>query len=149
MAEQGGIKWPRKRPRSGIGGLESLYRSVTDGRVLDAKSLYIRGVLAHENGRFDEAAEYLAKAICLTPADLPGQIKFGQVCEQAQWLRQASFAFLRALYLQPNDPETWFRLGRTYAGQNLAGHAEACFRQAIALDPGHSNARTALAALVA
>ena len=147
MAEQGGIKWPRKRPRSGIGGLESLYRSVTDGRVLDAKSLYIRGVLAHENGRFDEAAEYLAKAICLTPADLPGQIKFGQVCEQAQWLRQASFAFC-APSIQPNDPEQ-FRLGHAYAGQNLAGHAEACFRQAIALDPAHSNARTALAALVA
>lgn len=149
MADQGGSGWPRKRPKSGIGGLESLYRSVTDGRVLDAKALYIRGVLAYENGRLEEAAGYLAKAICLTPADLAGQIKFGQVSERAQRLRQASFAFLRALYLQPNDAETWFRLGRAYAGQNLAGHAEACFRQAIALNPEHGNARTALAALVA
>lgn len=138
-------KWPQ--PKSEIGSLESLYRSVTDGQTLDAQGLYICGVLAHENGRLGEAVTFLGKALCLKPNEISYYIKLGQVCEQAAWLRQASFGFLHAVYLNPRDGETWFRLGRTYAAQNLTVHASTCFQQTLRLNTGHQNARAALNAL--
>lgn len=144
MSATAGFKNKWKRSKSAIGNLESLYRSVTDGQTLDAQGLYICGVLAHENGRLGEAATFLGKAVCLKPDEASYHIKLGQVCEQADWLRQASFAFLHAVYIKPSDDESWFRLGRTYAAQDLTSHASACFRQTLYLRADHHNARTAL-----
>lgn len=144
MSANAGFKKKWKRTKSGIGSLESLYRSVTDGKTLDAQGFYICGILAHENGRLAEAATFLGKAVCLKPGEVSYHIKLGQVCEQADWLRQASFAFLHAVYINPRDNESWFRLGRTYAAQDLAAHATACFRQTLYLRADHQNARTAL-----
>lgn len=56
----------------------------------------------------------------------------------------AASAFRRALALQPNDAQSWARLGESLVRANggaVDGDAEAAFRQAVKLDPDQLGAR--------
>jgi cytochrome c-type biogenesis protein CcmH len=56
----------------------------------------------------------------------------------------AASAFRRALVLQPDDAQSWSRLGESLTranGGTVGGDAEAAFAQALRRDPGQLGAR--------
>lgn len=52
----------------------------------------------------------------------------------------AAQAYRRALELQADGADTWYRLGNAYQEQRLDAEAAECFERVVALDPGHAQA---------
>ena len=103
--------------------------------------------MAYKNGRYSESAQLLGCCIVLAPSFSGYQKKLAKVCVKMFWWKQALKALSRAIYADPNDPESWYGLGFIYHHVKNLDNAKFCYTQSLALDPSFSNARDALQTL--
>lgn len=130
---------------SGIGGLEGLYRKVTQDRPDTARSFNVKSVLALENDRLHEAAELIGRAIAMEPDEPIYLIHMARVCARAGWWRETADNLRRAIYIDPRDAESWYGLGIAFDKLGALDQARLCWEQCVAIDPAHREARKALA----
>ena len=132
---------------SGVGHLEALYGKVSSYNILEPRSLSVKSILAYENGRYIESAQLLGKCIVLDPSFSGHQKQLAKACVKVFWWKQALKALNRAIYANPNDPESWYGLGFIYDHVKNLDNAKFCYMQSLALDPSFRNARDALQTL--
>jgi len=106
----------------------------------DAAKLVSAGIAEYRQGRYHEAAEALAKARDLVPADLRVSTLLGTALIQAKLYTPAQEEFKRILALHPEavDP----RLGLARIGIRLGDFAMATpyFREVLQIDPNNPQA---------
>jgi tetratricopeptide (TPR) repeat protein len=69
------------------------------------------------------------------------RINLGQALQMQGHLDQAEREYITATELEPDEPDTWWKLGGYQASQGRYAEAELNLRRALAVDPNHQGAR--------
>jgi tetratricopeptide (TPR) repeat protein len=116
---------------------ESLYRQVLhmDGSHVLANNLL--GLLCLQTKRFDEAANYIERALAETPDDAQAHSNLGLALKDLNRPEEAAKHFHESLKLVPNNPRTYNNLGSVYVTLGRIKDAITCFQQALAIQPAY------------
>jgi len=105
---------------------------------------YQRALEHFQKGRDGEAREICTQLLAADPGFAAALDLLGAIAGRTEDLDEMEQIVRRILALQPLEPGVHFRLGVILRAKGLCHEAIACFRQAIALDPAHEEARSAL-----
>ncbi len=125
-----------------------IYRQILEVAPDYADALHYSGVLAHQQGRSDEAAALIERSLALEPERADWCSNLGIVLRDRLKLDDAVVAFERAIALDPNHANAHSNLGVVLRAQGRLVEAEAAYRAAIRVDPEHSDAYTNLGILL-
>jgi predicted TPR repeat methyltransferase len=117
-----------------------IYRTVLDVAPDHADALHFSGVLAHQQGRSDEAIALIERSLELEPERADWHSNLGIVLQDRLRLDDAAAAYRRAIDLDPSHSNAHSNLGVVLRAQGEAAEAEAAYRAAIRIDPAHSDA---------
>jgi tetratricopeptide (TPR) repeat protein len=104
-----------------------------------------QGKTLHGQGRYDEAIAYLEEAVRVR-RDKADYYLLLAVCESKlpAYVRKAEQDFLKAIQLEPWNPEGHVGLGLLYKAEGLQTKAIKQFEKALEVDADHAGAREAL-----
>jgi len=104
-----------------------------------------QGKTLHGQGRYDEAVAYLEEAIRLRrdKADYYLLLAMSEAKLKA-YVKKAEQDFLKAIELEPWNPEGYVGLGMLYKAEGLQTKAIKQLEKAVSADPDHATAREAL-----
>lgn len=123
---------------------DAAYRQILAVQPDHADALHLLGVLLHQQGASDAAAELIRRAILLRPSFRAAHTNLGEVYRAMGRLVEAIATFRQALELAPEDAVTWCNLGNALREQgSLPAAADAC-RRAIQLNPNLAEAYNGL-----
>jgi predicted TPR repeat methyltransferase len=122
-------------------------------RVLEAvpdhpRALHYAGVLAHQQGRNEEALALVERSIALVPDQADWCSNLGIIFQSDNRLDPAIDAYRRAIAIDPNHANAHNNLGVLLRATGQPFEAEAEYRAAIQLDPEHIDAYTNLGILL-
>jgi predicted TPR repeat methyltransferase len=125
-----------------------VYRRVleTDPRHPDA--LHFAGVLAHQQGRHDEAVALIERSLAVMPDRADCYSNLGIIFQSTGRFDRAIDAYRRAIAIEPDHANAHNNLGAVLRATGDSAGAEAEYRAAIAIDPGHIDAYTNLGILL-
>jgi len=167
-AEQAVPQRPARQPRRLTleQGLELALRHHGAGRLKDADRLYRRlleadpynavawqmlGVIAHQLGKHELAAELIAKSIAIKPEDADAHANLALALQALGRLDAAVASYQKALALKPEHAEAHFNLGNALKDLGRFAAAAESYAKAAALKPAmaaaHGNLGTMLAEL--
>ena len=127
---------------------EDLYRRILEIDPAHASALHFSGVLAHQEGRSDDAVALIRRSLELEPNQPDWHSNLGVVLKDRLEFEQGIAACRRAIVLNPAHANALSNLGVLLrATGDLAG-AEAAYRAAIEVSPEHSDAYTNLGILL-
>ncbi|MGN6667972.1 MAG: tetratricopeptide repeat protein [Trinickia sp.] len=115
------------------------YRAALDADPVHTDALHLLGVLRHQQGRHEEAADLVGRAVALRPNDAALQLNLGNALKALGRLDGAIERFRNALTLAPEFPLAHYNLGNAYA---LAGrHEDAvdAFERSLRLQPNDAS----------
>jgi predicted O-linked N-acetylglucosamine transferase (SPINDLY family) len=123
-----------------LGEAEGLYRQIlqTDPRHSDA--LHFLGVLAHQTGRNEFAAELIGKAIAQNGRVPVFHNNLGNVFKAQGKLEAAAASYGRALGQKPDYAAAYYNLGLVLQAQDKLEEAAASYTRAIACQPNYADA---------
>ena len=122
--------------------------SITPVQADDAKKLYNEAMAQASQGKYDDAAESLRKAIAIRPKFAEAHHLLGIVYANGQRKPpEAVESFKKAIELNPNFAEAFYNLGLVYQGQAKLGDAEQALQHALAIHPKYEEALLALGQL--
>jgi curved DNA-binding protein CbpA len=147
-------------------GITNAYRVLSNKdsrRVYDAKSgpvaaqedaqeiykkadiKFRQGKTLHGQGRYDEAIAYLEEAVRMR-RDKADYYLLLAMCESKlkAYVKKSEEDFLKAIQLEPWNPEGYFGLGMLYKNEGLSTKAIKQFEKALSVDADHPSAREAL-----
>jgi len=127
---------------------EEVYRRIFDIAPDHPEALHYAGVLAHQQGRSDEAIALIEKSLGLVPDRADCYSNLGIVFQAQGKLDDAINAYRRAISLRPDHANAHSNLGVLLRATGKPGEAEEAYRTAIRLDPGHIDAHTNLGVLL-
>lgn len=126
-------------------GAEDALRIACDMGACDAGTLIRLAQSQRAQGRLDDAADTLRRAIVDQPASVEAYLNLG-ICQSARQHHRASARSLRrAACLSPYNASIRLLLGNAEHGQGRLAEAEKARRAACQLDPGNAGANAALA----
>ncbi|MBP7707979.1 MAG: DnaJ domain-containing protein [Candidatus Aminicenantes bacterium] len=104
-----------------------------------------QGKTLHAQARYDEAIAYLEEAVRVRK-DKGDYFLLLAMCEShlPAYVRKAEQDFLKAVQLEPWNPEGYVGLGLLYKNEGLQTKAVKQLEKALEVEPGHSAAREAL-----
>jgi curved DNA-binding protein CbpA len=110
-----------------------------------ADTKFRQGKTLHGQGRYDEAIAYLEEAIRLR-RDKADYFLLLAMCESRvkAYVKKAEQDFLKAIQLEPWNPEGYFGLGTLYKAEGMQTRAIKQFEKAVEAEPDHAKAREAL-----
>src|SRR5262245_12360233 len=114
---------------------DAAYRAILahDARNVDA--LHFLGFLAFQRGEHERAAELIARALTLHPANARAQQNLGNAYQALGRTQDAAACFERARALAPDLVEAHYNLGIAYRDLGRRDEAAAAFRDALRLQP--------------
>jgi predicted TPR repeat methyltransferase len=125
-----------------------LYRRVLETEPDNPRALHYAGVLAHQQGRNDEALALLERSLALVPDEADWYSNLGIVLQSADMLDRAIVSYRRAISIDPSHANAHNNLGVLLRATGQSAEAEAAYRAAIQLDPEHIDAYTNLGILL-
>jgi len=125
-----------------------VYRRVIEAAPEHPRALQYAGVLAHQQGRTDEAMALLEKSLALAPEQADGYSNLGIVVQAAGKLELAIAAYQRAIAIDPGHANAYSNLGVVLRAAGRPSESEAAYREAIRLNPRHLDAYTNLGILL-
>ena len=125
-----------------------LYERVLELTPDHADALHFSGVLAHQQGRTDDAVSLIKRSLALSPNHADAHSNLGIVFQSDGRLDEAIDAYQRAIALDPRHANAHNNLGAVLRAAGRPEEAEAAYRTAIGLDPGHVDAYTNLGILL-
>jgi predicted TPR repeat methyltransferase len=125
-----------------------VYRSILEVAPDHAEALHFSGVLAHQQGRSDEAVALIGRSLELEPGRADWHSNLGIVRQEQLDLDGAIAAYRQAIALDPGHANAYSNLGVVLRAKGEVAEAEAAYRAAIAADPEHSNAYQNLGVLL-
>lgn len=117
---------------------ESLYRQVLHFDADHVIANNLMGLLCLQTKRFEEATQYIEKALSIAPNDAQAEANLGLALYALQRLEQAARHFHMSLKLAPNNPKAYNNLGNIYFRLRRVDDAILCYRQALAIQPGYA-----------
>jgi len=124
---------------------EQAYRHILQATPNQADALHLLGVIACQRERYEEAADWIRRAIAVKADAAPFHCNLGEVCRRMGRLGQAAGYLKAAITLQPDYAEAWNNLGLTLQMTGKVEEAVAAFREALRIDPKCVGAYTQLA----
>jgi predicted TPR repeat methyltransferase len=125
-----------------------LHRRVLEVAPDHPRALHYAGVLAHQQGRNDEALALIERSIALVSGQADWHSNLGIVLQSAGRLDRAIESYRRAIALDPAHANAHSNLGVLLRATGQPAAAEAAYRAAIRLDPDHVDAWTNLGILL-
>ena len=125
-----------------------VYRRVLETDPNHPDALHFAGVLAHQEGRSDEAVALIEKSLRLAPNRPDCHNNLGIVFQSTGQLDRAIAAYERAIELDPNHANAYSNLGVLLRATGKPSESEAAYRTAIRLNPEHIDAYTNLGILL-
>ena len=125
-----------------------LHRRVLEVAPDHPRALHYAGVLAHQQGRNDDALALIERSIALVAGQADWHSNLGIVLQSAGRLDRAIDSYRRAIALDPAHANAHSNLGVLLRATGQPAEAEAAYRAAIRLDPDHVDAWTNLGILL-
>ena len=130
---------------------ERLYRRLLEADPYHAVAWHMLGVIAHQLGKHDFAAELIAKAVAIKPDDADAHANLALALQALGRLDDAVASYRKALALKPDHAEALFNLGNALKDLKHFQEAAESYRKVVALRPeiaaAHGNLGTMLAEL--
>ncbi len=136
--------------RHGAGRLdeaEAIYRQALQIEPENADALHLLGVIAHQRGRNDLAAELIGRAIGRNDRVPAFHNNLGNALNAAGRFDAAAAAYRRAIALQPDHAGAHYNLGVLHQAGGRLDEAAAAYEQALRFQPGHVQASANLGAV--
>jgi predicted TPR repeat methyltransferase len=127
---------------------EELYRRVLETAPNHPQALHYAGVLAHQQGRHEEAIALVEKSLTLEPDRADNYNNLGIILQSVGKFEQAIDAYERAISLDSRHANAYSNLGVLLRATGQPSEAEAAYRTAIELNPEHIDAYTNLGILL-
>lgn len=112
------------------------------------RALHYSGVLAHQQGRNEEAIALIERSLALVPDQADWYSNLGIVLQSDEKLDPAIDAYRHAIAIDPGHANAHSNLGVLLRATGQPVEAEAAYRQAIRLNPEHIDAYTNLGILL-
>ncbi len=127
---------------------EEVYRRIFDVAPSHPEALHYAGVLAHQQGRGDEAVALIEKSLGLVPDRADCYNNLGIIVQAQGKLDEAIVAFQQAIALNPDHANAYSNLGVLLRATGKPVEAEGAYRTAIRIEPSHIDAYTNLGILL-
>jgi len=127
---------------------QELYRRVLETAPDHPRALHYAGVLAHQQGRNNEALALIERSLALAPDQADWFSNLGIVFQSDDRLPLAIDAYRQAIALDPSHANAHNNLGVLLRATGQPVEAEAAYREAIRLNPEHIDAYTNLGILL-
>lgn len=131
-----------------LAAAHEVYRRVLDADPDQPDALHYAGVLAHQQGRHEEAIALIERSLEVAPGRADPYSNLGIVFQSTGRLDDAIAAFERAIALDPAHANAYSNLGVLLRATGRPVEAETAYRAAIRLDPDHIDAYTNLGILL-
>ena len=128
---------------------ERLYRVLGEMAPGDPNVLHFSGVLAHHQGRSDEAIALIQRSLELQSDQADWYSNLGIVYKATQQFDKAIAAYERAIALNPTHVNAYNNLGVLLRATAQPVEAEAAYRKALEIDPQFIDAYHNLGVLLA
>jgi predicted TPR repeat methyltransferase len=125
-----------------------VYRRVLEAAPDHPRALHYAGVLAHQQGRNEEALALIERSLALVPDLADWYSNRGIVLQSGDRLEPAIDSYRRAIALDPSHSNAHNNLGVLLRATGRPDEAEAAYRTAIRLNPEHVDAYTNLGILL-
>ena len=125
-----------------------LYRRVLETAPDHPRALHYAGLLAHQQGRNEEALALIERSVALVPDQADWYSNLGIVFQSDQRLDSAIDSYRRAIEFDPSHANAHNNLGVLLRATGQPIEAETAYRAAIRLDPEHIDAYTNLGILL-
>ena len=126
--------------RGQLAEAEEMYQIILALLPDEPVALHYSGVLAHQQGRNDDAIIRIERSLTLEPAHADWHSNLGIVFKAEGRIDEAAEAFRRALALDPVHVNAQSNLGVMLKAQGHLVEAEAAYRRAIEINPNHADA---------
>jgi predicted TPR repeat methyltransferase len=127
---------------------EQVYRRVLETVPNHPRALHYAGVLAHQQGRNDEALALIERSLALEPDQADWYSNLGIVLQSDGRLERAIDSYRRAIGIDPSHANAHNNLAVLLRATGRPVEAEAAYRAAIRLNPEHIDAYTNLGILL-
>jgi predicted TPR repeat methyltransferase len=127
---------------------ESIYHGIFEISPDHPEALHYAGVLAHQQGRSDEAIALIQRSLVLVPERADCYSNLGIIFQAQGKIDEAISAYQRAISLDPEHANAHSNLGVLLRATGRPVEAENAYRAAIRLDPKHIDAYTNLGVLL-
>lgn len=124
---------------------EACYRAMLEANPDDIDALHFSGVVAHQRGEHERAAQLISKALSLNPSNAPAQNNLGNVLGSLGRQDEAIASYRKALTLTSDYIDALANLGGALTARGDLDEAVACYEKAAALDPASPEAHFRLA----
>ena len=125
-----------------------IYRQVLEVAPNYPDAVHYSGVLAHQEGRSEQAVALIERSLELEPDRADWYSNLGIVLRERLELDEAIVACRQAIALDPDHANAHNNLGVLLRAQGKVVEAEAAYRAAIRVSPDHSDAYTNLGILL-
>jgi predicted O-linked N-acetylglucosamine transferase (SPINDLY family) len=98
------------------------------------------GLIAHDQGRHQQALTFLDEALRLAPTLAHVHNNRGMVCRALGRIDEAVASYEHALRLNPDAPQTWYNLGNLRRAVGELVRAVDCYHRALRLKPDYTMA---------
>ena len=126
----------------------TIYRTILEAVPHHAGALHYSGVLAHQEGRGDEALVLIRRSLELEPERADWHSNLAIVLRDRLELDAAIAACRRAIAIDPEHANAHSNLGVLLKSRGQVVEAEAAYRAAILANPSHLDAYTNLGILL-
>ena len=127
---------------------EQLYARVLDVAPHHPDALHYTGLLAHQQGRGDEAVALMEQSLALAPNQADWHSNYAIVLQSKGRFDDAIVEYQRAISIDPHHANAHSNLGVLLRATGKTEEAEAAYRAAIRLAPDHADAYTNLGILL-
>lgn len=125
----------------------AVYRQILQVAPNHPDALYLYGLVAHDMGQNETAAELIGKAIGIHPI-CPFYYSLGNVFHALGRLDEAAGSYRKALQLRPDLVDAHLNLANTLREQGKLDESAGSLRQALSLDPALADAHLNLGNLL-
>ncbi len=122
----------------------ALYRKILSHAPRHAEALHLLGLAMLELGRARHAAQLIAKAAAIQPANKLYRLNLGEACRIAGRWDEAAEAYRAALAIDPGFLAALASLGNVLKAQGEFAEAIACHRRAAECEPGSGELKSNL-----
>ncbi len=127
---------------------EQLYARVLEVAPHHPDALHYTGLLAHQQGRGDEAVKLIEESLALAPNQADWHSNYAIVLQSRGRFDDAIREYERAISINPQHANAHSNLGVLLRVTGRKEEAEAAYRTAIHLAPDHADAHTNLGILL-
>ena len=123
---------------------EEIYKEILAINPNHSDSLHLSGIIAHQSGKNDIAANLINRAIQTRPEEPVYYLSLGSVYRAQGRLDEAILSYQKALELNPDYAEAYNNMGNAVKSQGRLDEAILYYEKALELKPDYAEAYNSL-----